>query len=623
MPTKLTQDEFDRRIAANFGDRLDTSGFIYTNYTCKGIVRCPTHGPYEVSAQGLLNGRGCVKCYHESKKGVFKENLQDFIARAVLVHGERYDYSGTVYNGMKKSLTVLCREHGEFKQQAWSHINGQGCPECGKVQRGVSNRMSHARYISLVTAVHGNEYDLSRISYTRINEKIEVRCHLHGPFYPTANNFLHRKSGCPSCARERVGVISRKPELEYIKQAVELHGERFTYSGVEYKHGQAYLKVVCPEHGEFTQLAQDHLKGVGCSKCSRHVFDTQSFITSATAVHNGRYKYESVEYTGSTAKVTINCDIHGTFDQTPNMHVNESQGCPRCAGVGPSKGQLEVAEFLKAHTRVVVGHKIGRKELDIYLPECGLAVEYHGLIWHSSLYQKDVTRDYKKHQLAAEAGIRVIHIYADEWEFKKQQVSNLLAAAIGVPRPAIYARATVINLVSPSIASRFYSQNHIQGPVSGECQDYGLLYDGEFVAMMSFSRVVSIRGSHARPGEFELRRYATSRLVVGGASRLMAAFMRDNADCCYLISYSDNRLYSGDMYKKLGFRLDHVSKPSYSYVTPNIRHGRIPKARFKRSSLLTMPGFRFDPSLSERANCEANGFYQVHDCGKTRWVLDR
>jgi len=256
----------------------------------------------------------------------------------------------------------------------------------------------------------------------------------------------------------------------------------------------------------------------------------------------------------------------------------------------------------------------------VFLPEHQLGVEFHGLVWHSEKFTTTPTRDFQKHKLAESLGIRIIHIYQDEWEFRPHTVKRLLLSAIGVPGVRVAARKTSVIQVSDDDAAPFFEDNHIQGHVNSPCRHYGLQYEGRIVAIMSFSRVTSIRGSRATAVDHELRRYATACTVVGGASKLLKAFLRDHLDVERVISYSDNRMYAGGMYEKLGFKRDNVSDPSYCYVKPALQW-RVHKSKFKRSALQTREGFNFDPALSEGENCHKNGWYRLYDCGKTRWVL--
>lgn len=618
---KLSQMEFIDKALSRAKRPIDLSMFVYVNSSTKGVAICPTHGEFLISPNALMNRIGCPHCALIERSYKRRMTHEEFIVRATERHGEVYDYSLVKYEGSQGRVRIICPTHGEFSQSANAHIAGQGCPKCGNERVGLRVRLSQDDFVSQARKIHGDRYDLSEAIYLGRTKKITVICKDHGAFYPTAGNFGYLGSGCPACGRARVGAKSRKPLSHYVVAGAKRHLGRYGYSGLFYEDATAYLKIICPEHGEFTQIANDHLKGVGCEKCARPIFNTSTFINAAKKIHNGKYGYDKVRYSGATDKVIITCPNHGDFTQTPNMHANMAQGCPRCAKVGPSTGQLEIFDFLNKYSKPELGFKIGRKELDVFIAEKNIAVEYHGLIWHSSMFQKDLTRDFKKHQIAAAMGIRVIHVYQDEWEQKRPIVEKILLNAIGFRDVSIFARCTSVRPIDESEASKFYAENHIQGAVGAPCATLGLFSEQTLVAAMSFSRITSMRGRARSNSEYELRRYATSTNVVGGASKLLKAFVRATPECSKIISYSDNRMFAGGMYAQLGFVLDHVSKPSYSYVTSNSRLGRMPKSRFRRNALASMPGFTFDPSMSERDNCAANGYYQIHDCGKTRWVL--
>lgn len=618
---KLTQSEFVKQALERAVRPVDLSQFEYKGNAIKGTALCPEHGSFQIAPNALMNRIGCPTCALKSRSDKRRMTLATFIEKAREMHRGRYDYTTTVYVGSQKKVVIVCPRHGEFEQIANAHLTGQGCPQCANERVGLNARLEQSDFLARCKAVHGDTYDLSRVAYVGMTKKIEVICQKHGSFFPQAGNFVGAGSGCPACGRESTGLVSRKPLAYYVAKGQEVHAGRFEYAGLQYVDGAAYLQVVCPAHGEFLQLAQDHIKGIGCEKCARPVFNLDTFTASATEAHGGKFNYEKADYTGTTDKVCIICPEHGEYWQTPNMHVNMQQGCPRCGHVGPSVAQLEIAAFLQQHTSVLIGHRVSRKELDVFMPDLNLAVEYHGLIWHSTKFQKDATRDFKKHRFFAEMGIRVIHIYQDEWASKKEQVQRLLLAALGVQGDRAFARNLRLGPMPEAQASAFYDSNHIQGSVGAPCTSLALFEGDTPVAVMSFSRITSIRGTTSGTGGYELRRYATAKAVVGGASRLLAEFLRTTPGVTRVVSFSDNRMFGGGMYEKMGFRREFVSAPSYWYVTTNSRMGRMPKARFKRRNLLSMPGFVFDPTLSERANCEANGFYQVHDCGKTRWVL--
>jgi len=121
-------------------------------------------------------------------------------------------------------------------------------------------------------------------------------------------------------------------EKEFIQKANAVHGHRYGYDKVEYMNAQAKIIITCPEHGDFEQNPNHHLRGSGCAEC-RGVkrLTTQTFIERATDLHGDRYSYDKVEYVNAQTKVTITCPVHGAFIQKAGHHLRRS-GCPACAG---------------------------------------------------------------------------------------------------------------------------------------------------------------------------------------------------------------------------------------------------------------------------------------------------
>lgn len=378
------------------------------------------------------------------------------------------------------------------------------------------------------------------------------------------------------------------------------------------------MNVFCKDHGWFEQLMSSHTNGIGCFKCSMSVHDQESFLKRANDVHGDKYDYSKAQYSNALEKVLIVCKKHGEFWQLPAQHVSCGNGCPRCANVGPSKGQIEMFEFINSvvPAELEVKFKTGTARHDILIPSLNIAVEHHGLIWHSSKFQKDTRSDFKKHKLAAGEGVRTIHIYEDEWAFKRPVVERLLLSAFG-KLDRVFARKTKLVTVNRETACLFFETNHLQG--APKCSLFlGLEYDGELVACMAFGIARSIRRNTDRR-LWELYRYAATKTVVGGAGKLLKAFLELNL-CDRLVSYSDERLFTGNMYQALGFTLEHTTPPDYCYTSGKPKDGRIHKSRFQRSHLAKKFD-NFDESLNESENCKNNGFYQIFDCGKKRWML--
>ena len=118
---------------------------------------------------------------------------------------------------------------------------------------------------------------------------------------------------------------------EFITRAKAVHGDRYDYDLVDYTGMHRKVKIKCKTHGLFEQSPDSHSRGNGCPECvglKKHT--SESFTEKAIEIHGDRYDYSYVEYTGNRNKVSIVCPEHGEFWQTPDKHINAKQGCPKC-----------------------------------------------------------------------------------------------------------------------------------------------------------------------------------------------------------------------------------------------------------------------------------------------------
>lgn len=186
-----------------------------------------------------------------------KLTTEQFIEKARLVHGDKYDYSKTVYNKMKEKVCIICPEHGEFYQQPRHHLSGNNCPICNPY-----HSLDLDAFLQRSREVHGDKYDYSKVMFKGNRTKVCIICSVHGEFWQLPPNHM-RGSGCPFCADEK----QRDTKEEFISKATKIHGDRYDYSKVKYVNSQTKVCVVCKEHGEFWQKANDHVQGRGCPIC--------------------------------------------------------------------------------------------------------------------------------------------------------------------------------------------------------------------------------------------------------------------------------------------------------------------------------------------------------------------
>lgn len=213
-------------------------------------------------------------------------------------------------------------------------------------------------------------------------------------------------------------------------------------------------------------------------------------------------------------------------------------------------------------------------------------------------------------------GIKVLHIFEDEWEFKKDIVKDIILRKLTKTK-TIYARKCTINEIPNNIYREFINVNHIQGYAPSFIK-FGLYHNNELVSVMSFSKQRLCLGLKASPNEYELLRYASKlgTTVVGGFTKLLKHFIKKYSPK-KIISYCDNRLFDGKVYEKSGFKLYNISKPNYFYVI-----GKHRKNRFNfRKNILISQGF--DKNKTEHEIMLERGIYRIYDCGCKCYVLEQ
>lgn len=133
-----------------------------------------------------------------------KYTQEEFVEKAISVHGDKYTYEKTVYQNSKSKVIITCKKHGDFIQQAESHIGrkGSGCPKCKGEKITLLKRSSTEYFINRAIKIHGYYYDYSRVKYTTNRDTIEIICPNHGLFLQKPSDHLDG-CGCRLCGREK------------------------------------------------------------------------------------------------------------------------------------------------------------------------------------------------------------------------------------------------------------------------------------------------------------------------------------------------------------------------------------------------------------------------------------
>lgn len=280
-----------------------------------------------------------------------------------------------------------------------------------------------------------------------------------------------------------------------------------------------------------------------------------------------------------------------------------------------SQCERDLLELLKSFGEKVIANTrkiIPPNEIDIFIQERKIAFEINGLYWHSEGANKDNNYHLLKTNQCYEKGIKLIHIFQNEWLYKNEIVKSRISTLLGKNK-VIYARKCDITPLTEKEACEFFERTHIQGHTRARIY-IGLKYGNNIVSVISFGTPRMNKNY-----EYELIRLASelNTTVIGGAGKLFKHFV-DTHGPKSIISYSDKRWNTGNVYIKLGFDFSHTSKPNYWYFK-NSEMILYPRMKFQKHKLhRLLPNF--NSNLTEWQNMINNGYNRIWDCGNDVWI---
>jgi hypothetical protein len=282
-----------------------------------------------------------------------------------------------------------------------------------------------------------------------------------------------------------------------------------------------------------------------------------------------------------------------------------------------SRGQKEISEYIESLGFIVLNnHKksLNGVEIDIFIPSLGIGFEYNGLFWHSEKMGKDKNYHINKQNLANSVGIKLYHIFSDEWINKSDIIKKKIKHLLGMDVNKIYARNCIIKEIDSKQKELFLKENHIQG---GDKSKYkiGAYHNGVLVAVMTFSELRRVLGSKKESGTFELVRFSSTN-VVGIASKMLKYFI-NNYKPTKIISYADKRwTVGGNLYEKIGFKLVGETPPNYWYSMGDSK--RYHRYNFRKDTLVKQG---FDKNKSEKIIMDERGYLTTWDCGNYKFEM--
>lgn len=374
----LTTNEFIEKAKKIHGNKYDYSKVEYERSSKKVCIVCPIHGEFWQTPNQHLSGCGCKKCAILTTKVKESYTKEQFIEKAKKVHGDKYDYSKVVYNGMHEKVCIICPMHGEFWQTPANHLNGKGCKKCAQVllwdKRG---RNTTENIIEKFKEVHGNKYDYSKVKYESMKTKVCIICPIHGEFWQTPEKHIKREQGCPKCGKKLLwDRRGRTTTQDFITKAREIHGDKYDYSKVEYKRCNQKVCIICPKHGEFYQTPNKHLMGQECPECNGRINKQECLL------------WRKIQ------------------EKYPNLNV--------------------LHEYHDAKI-------FGKKSIDIYIPSKKIGIEYQGgqhfkpikMFGGYNTFLEIAKRDKEKYEECKNNGIKLFYFTTETWNILDNYIDKV------------------------------------------------------------------------------------------------------------------------------------------------------------------------------------------------------
>ena len=387
--TKWTWEKFVSEAILFHKNKYKYPKQTFINTKVKYKIICPVHGEFMQSITHHLVG-GCNKCGIDLRNKKQRDTKSEFIEKATLLFSEKYNYSEVKYFNSQTKVEIICPIHGKFSMKPNSHLNGQNCPKCGRVNANRNIRTIYSTALKRFKSVHGDKYEYLEETYVDFTTKMVIICSTHGEFSITPHAHYSMNAGCRKCGFLTSAKKNEHDVGDVINTFIKVHSNLYTYDAKSYNGVRNKIRIKCRKHGWFKQLVSYHKSGGGCPECSYELIGDRTrvtlddFLVESEMVHGKTYDYSNINWIDQYTDVLIGCkkEKHGFFTQTPRDHKRGS-GCPKC---NQSRGERLIfnwlleneIECIPQHTFSDLKYKSFLR-CDFFVPDYNLVIEYNGI----------------------------------------------------------------------------------------------------------------------------------------------------------------------------------------------------------------------------------------------------
>lgn len=226
-----TKEEFIEKAKKVHGDKFDYSKVDYLDKFYKVKIICDKGHEFMQRPYLHVQGNGCISCARLNQIKALATTKEDYVVKARAVHGDKYNYDKTVLGSSKDKINITCDKHGEFWCRKDHHLSGVGCKQCSVEDQKTKYSRTNDQFIEDAKAIHGDEYDYSKVDYINNKTKVKIICPIHGEFEQTPDSHINRKAKCPHCSNKFRGFGGAKERTNVREVLTKV----FNKSNIQYK----------------------------------------------------------------------------------------------------------------------------------------------------------------------------------------------------------------------------------------------------------------------------------------------------------------------------------------------------------------------------------------------------
>ena len=539
------------------------------------------------------------------------------------------------YQNKKSYVTLKCKKCSyvfDYKPMEIlrPRVLNPVCKNCTTIKNNLLKlERGREQFFDFLETAYPGIYTYNKNDYNGNSSNMTFKCNCcDSTFQATPSNIknnarLNRSHYCKTCSFKNLS--DSKLNLDSFKSKLDVKFDNsydiIQYNG--YSKESTFKCKLCNTEFDYVSnslLSSKHRYCPSCSHAFKH--DKRDYFERCFLESNGKI-VPIGKFTNMKTKILHKCTkCDHEWESTPGNIVTNHTGCPKCANTYiVSKGEKELVQFIRDNYSGVIETNtrkvISPKELDIYLPELNLAIEYCGLYWHNEGHKG---KNYHREKLDActDKGIRLVTLFEDEWLNNNDLVKNKILHLLRQNKcTKINARKCVVKEIGKLECDSLLNRNHLQGSDRAAIR-LGLFHNDELVAAMTFCRPRVSLGftSGQTKYDYELSRFVTNtKYIVNGSFSKLFSYFKKNYEWNEIITYADLRWSNGDVYVKNNFNISHISKPNYFYVDRNDGTKRIHRFMYRKSAIKTKHPEIYNEALTEREMTAMLDLYRIYDCG--------